>query len=126
MPPLARGAYIAEHQVILVNRDLHPWEQDAVLSHEIAHIDLRHHDHPPPGGWFAARYEHDANRTAARRLIDDVDELAEAMALHPHDLGAAADCLEVTTEVLLRRIGLLTRAEEAIIVDRLDRIERVC
>lgn len=121
-----RGAWVAEVAVILLDRALGRVERAATLAHEIAHIDLRHHEHTPPHQWFAVRLEAEADRLAARRLLDDVDEVAEAMALHPHDLAAAADDLDVTVDVLLRRLGLLTRAEQAIVVDRLDRVERSC
>lgn len=119
-----RGAWVREVQVILLDRALRRKERTATLAHEIAHIDLRHHDHTPPSRWFAARFENEADVLAARRLLADVDDIAEAMALHPQDLASAADHLDVTPEVLMRRLDGLTRAEQAIIVERLDRLER--
>lgn len=121
-----RGAWVQEVSVILIDRSLNRPQRNSTLAHELAHIDLRHHEHTPPGRWFAARFEIEADVLAARRLLDDVDEIAEAMALHPQDLASAADYLDTTPEVLMRRLDVLTRAEQAIIVDRLDRIERSC
>ncbi|WP_454044383.1 ImmA/IrrE family metallo-endopeptidase [Cellulosimicrobium sp. Marseille-Q8652] len=121
-----RGAWVHEVKVILLERTLRRVERNATLAHEIAHIDLRHHEHNPPGRWFAVRCEIEADDLATRRLLHDVDEVAEAMALHPQDLAAAADHLEVTPHVLMRRLDGLTRAEQAIVVERLDRVERAC
>ncbi|MBN0040183.1 ImmA/IrrE family metallo-endopeptidase [Cellulosimicrobium cellulans] len=109
--------------MILIDRSLNRPQRNSTLAHELAHIDLRHHEHTPPGRWFAARFEVEADTLAARRLLHDVDEVAEAMALHPQDLASAAEYLEVTPEVLMRRISTLTRVEQAVIVDRLDRLD---
>ncbi|MEV8029203.1 ImmA/IrrE family metallo-endopeptidase [Cellulosimicrobium funkei] len=121
-----RGAWVQEVSMILIDRSLNRTQRDSTLAHELAHIDLRHHEHTPPDRWFAARFELEADTLAARRLLDDIDDVAEAMALHPQDLASAAEYLEVTPGVLMRRIATLTRAEQAIIVDRLERLDRSC
>lgn len=121
-----RGAWVHEVSVILIDRSLDRAGRNSTLAHELAHIDLCHHEHAPPSRWFAARLENEADDLAARRLLDDVDEIAEAMALHPQDLASAAEHLDVTPEVLMRRLDSLTRVEQALIVERLDRVERAC
>lgn len=110
----ARGAWIASERVILLERTLDRAERNTVLAHEIAHIDL---DHVTTGRkWFDRRQERDADRLAATRLVD-LDDLADALtwALCPEEV---ADELDVTVDVIRRRILALTDEEKAYIQQR--------
>lgn len=121
-----RGAWIVEENVIVIDVDLDQANCNAVLAHELAHIDLEHHAYQAPAKWFAIRWEHEADDLAAARLLDNVDEIAEAMALHPQSIDMASDYLEVPPDVLWRRLMHLTNTEKTLIVERLDRVERPC
>lgn len=121
-----RGAWISTENVIVLDVDLDQANCNATLAHELAHIDLRHHAHGAPGKWFAIRWEREADNLAADRLLEDVGEIAEAMALHPQNLDMASAHLEVPAEVLWRRLTRLSNAEKTLIVERLDRVERAC
>lgn len=121
-----RGAWITTENVIVLDVDLDQANCNATLAHELAHIDLKHHTHQAPAKWFAIRWEREADDLACDRLLDNVDEIAEAMALHPQNLDMASDYLEVPSDVLWRRLTRLTNAEKLLIVERLDRIERAC
>ncbi|MBE7701216.1 hypothetical protein H9623_13010 [Oerskovia sp. Sa1BUA8] len=121
-----RGAWITTENVIVLDVDLDQANCNATLAHELAHIDLKHHAHQAPAKWFAIRWEREADDLACDRLLDNVDEIAEAMALHPQNLDMASDYLEVPSDVLWRRLTRLTNAEKLLIVERLDRIERAC
>lgn len=121
-----RGAWVQEVNVIVLDHDLDRVTCNATLAHEVAHIDLGHHDHQAPGRWFADRWEREADNLAAVRLLDDVDEIADAVALYPHDIEKASHHLDVSADVLWRRLTRLTNAERLLVVERLDRIERSC
>ena len=112
-----RGAWVATERVILLDRGLQRAERNTVLAHEIAHVDL---GHVMTGRrWFDRRQERDADRLAATRLVN-LDDLADALmwALCPEE---AADALNVTVDVVRRRIWELTEDEKASIERRLAR-----
>lgn len=116
----ARGAWIEGARVILLERSLRRPERNAVLAHEIAHIDL---EHRMTGRlWFDRRQERDADRLAAARLIT-VEDLAEA--LRSVDGGGPAEVaheLGVPVDVLMRRVRALTDDEKASIERFLEAI----
>lgn len=116
----ARGVWVASERVILLDKRLTRVERRCTLAHEIAHIDLGHGE---ARGWFARRMERDANRVAARRLLRSLSDLADALCLYPHHLGAVAEHLGVTVAVLRVRLENLTRAEERYIATRVAALE---
>lgn len=105
----ARGAWVASERVILLDRRLQRAERNAVLAHEIAHVDLAHV--MTGRKWFDRRQERDADRLAADRLVDLV-RLADALrwALCPEEV---AHELDVPVDVVRRRIRSLTDEEKA-------------
>lgn len=113
----ARGAWIASERVILLDRRLARAERNTVLAHEIAHVDL---EHVMTGRkWFDRRQERQADALAAERLVD-LAGLADALrwALSPEEV---AHELDVTVDVVRRRIRTLTDEEKAWIEQRLLR-----
>jgi Zn-dependent peptidase ImmA (M78 family) len=113
----ARGAWLEGPRVILIERSLHRPERNSVLAHEIAHVDLGHR--VTGRRWFDRRQERDADNLAALRLVD-LERLADALrwALCPEEV---AHELEVTVDVVRRRIRSLTDEEKARIEQLLER-----
>lgn len=101
--------------VILLDVDLDRAERRSTLAHELAHIDLGHR---VAGGWFGRRLEAEADRLAAQRLLESVDQLADALATHAGHLAGAAEHLDVPLRVLERRLARLTDDERATIARR--------
>lgn len=108
-------------RVILLDKTLDRAQRRAVLAHELAHVDLGHDD---VGGWFGRRFERDADRLAATRLLGDICEVACAIALHPMSPVDAARCLDVTVETLHLRLACLTEDEYRVIEVRVRSVER--
>lgn len=117
----ARGVWVASERVILIDRGLNQTERRCTLAHELAHIDLEHVEAP---GWFARRLEHEADRLAAKRLLADIDAIADAICTHPLDPDLVAEQLGVTMRVLKKRLKRLTETEKAHIEQRLADHER--
>lgn len=111
-----RGAWVASERIILLSAELDLVGRRCTLAHELAHIDLAH---APQGGWFGARHERDADRLAARRLLEDIDEIATALCVHPLHPELVAEHLGVTVGVLRRRLANLTPDEKDHIEQRL-------
>lgn len=88
-----------ETDVILLDENITKAERRCALAHEIAHMDTG--DSPTELCWFGARQETDADRLAARRLID-VDDLARALRWS-RDRREIAELLEVSLNVLAIR-----------------------
>lgn len=112
----ARGAWVASERVILLDRALNRAERNTVLAHEIAHVDL---EHVMSGRrWFDRRQERHADTLAAERLVD-LERLADALrwALCPEEVAAE---LDVTVEVVRRRVRGLSDEEKAWIEQRLS------
>ena len=115
----ARGAWVPEARVILLDRRLRRTERRTVLAHEIAHVDLGHR--PTGRRWFDRRQEREANRLADQRLVP-LDALAGALrwALCAEE---AAHELDVTVDVVRRRLAALTDGEKTWIEGRLEAAE---
>lgn len=113
----ARGAWFADARVILIERTLLRAERNTVLAHELAHVDLAHERSGRK--WFDRRQERDADTLAASRLVT-VEDLADALAwaLCPEEV---AHELDVTVDVVRRRIRSLTDDEKATIEQLLAR-----
>lgn len=112
----ARGAWVASERVILLDKRLVRAERNTVLAHEIAHVDL---GHVMTGRkWFDRRQERQADALAADRLVD-LHRLADALrwALCPEEV---AHELDVTVDVVRRRIRALSNDEKAWIDERLS------
>ena len=110
----ARGAWVSDAQVILLERTLDRAERNTVLAHEIAHVDLAHS--MTGRKWFDGRQERQADALAADRLVD-LDDLADALlwALCPEEV---AEQLDVTVAVVRRRVHALTADQKAYIEAR--------
>lgn len=119
----AKGAWVPSERVILIDVSLDGDERRGVLAHELAHIDL---EHRPVGGWFGRRMEREADVLAARRLLGDVDRIADAIAEHPLQPGLVAEALCVPLRVLRRRLEILTDHERDVIEARVAACERPC
>lgn len=119
----ARGVWVAEEKVILLDSHLDVAGRRCTLAHELAHIDLGHR---PAHGWFGRRQEAEADRLASARLLSDVERIAEAFAVYPLDLAAVADYLAVSVPVLRRRLHALTHDEKLAIERRLARLDLAC
>jgi hypothetical protein len=119
-----RGWWCPAERVILLDARLDRRTARCVLAHELAHALSGHSGSPPFGdvGWLAARQEAQADRWAARRLLD-ASAVARALAVHPLDLDAAALELDVTTPVLVTWLRHLTPGDRATLGCRLDAIE---
>ena len=111
-----RGVWVPSEHVILLDVALDMAGRRTTLAHELAHIDLDHH---PANGWFGRRMEHDADRLAAQRLLGSVEDIADAICVHPIDPDKVAEHLGITLCVLRRRLSLLTGAEKTYIEQRL-------
>ena len=118
----ASGAWVPSERVIFVGDHLDRAGRRSTLAHELAHVDL---DHRPTGHrWFDRRAERDADDLAAGRLIA-LDELVDALLVHPLHPTRVADELEVQGRILKRRLGLLTEAEKDYVEARLAEREHV-
>lgn len=115
----ARGAWVPDEAVILLDHQLRRHERRTVLAHEIAHIDLGHR--PTGRRWFDRRQEDEADRLADLRLIP-LAALADALrwALCAEEV---AHELDVTVDVVRRRVARLTDDEKHWIDDRLTAAE---
>lgn len=113
----ANGAYVPSEQVILLERTLDAAGRRSVLAHELAHIDLEHHDARPCGPDSARqgrRRERAADDLAARRLIP-IEMLAYALRWSV-DERELADELWVNVATVRTRLAGLTDAE----MDQID------
>lgn len=119
----AKGAWVPSERVILLHDALDQDERRGVLAHELAHVDL---GHEPTAGWFGRRMEREADVLAARRLLHDVERIADAIAVHPLHPGLVAEALAVPLRVLRRRLECLTDEERARIEARVEACERAC
>lgn len=119
----SKGAWVPSERVILLDVALDQDERRSVLAHEVAHVDL---EHEPAGGWFGRRMEREADILAARRLLGDIEEIADAICEHPLQPGLVAERLCVPLRVLRRRLEALSDQERAIIQAHLHRREHAC
>jgi Zn-dependent peptidase ImmA (M78 family) len=115
-----RGWWCPSERVILLDSRLDRRTARCVLAHELGHALLGHTGAPQFGDveWLAARQEAQADRWAARHLLDASD-VARALAAHRDDLEAASLELHVTTQVLLTWLRQLTPAERATLQRRI-------
>lgn len=115
----ARGVWVRSENMILIDENLdRPWRR-ATLAHELAHVDLGHVSLVE--GYFARRVEREADMLAARRLLGNVDVIADAVAAFPGDTAAVADQLDVPVEVLVRRVEKMHPRDRAKIEARVSR-----
>lgn len=105
---LAEGAgwWCPAERVILLDDRLDRRAARCVLAHELAHVALGHDGYPEvaDAGRLAVRAEGAADAWAARRLVA-AEALAAALAAHPDDTEAVALQLDVTPDVVRRRLG---------------------
>lgn len=114
----ARGAWVAEHRVILLERSMLRPERNCTLAHEVAHIDLAHES--TGLRWFDRRQERDADTTAAIRLLPLGDLAAVlAWALSPEDVARE---LDVTPRMVRIRLRGLSDEDKATIERRIEEV----
>ncbi len=113
----AHAFWSRRDDVIMVDEHITRAERRCALAHELAHMDAG--DRPTDLCWFAARQETNADKLAARRLVD-IDELAAAMRW-TDDPREIAEHLEVTLSVLALRGRWLHPAERGLLARTLSR-----
>lgn len=81
-------------------------------------------DHGPcgGGGLFDYRRELQADEFAARLMLDDLDQLAEELALCG-SVGHVAQVMSVTVDLLKTRLDTLTPAERQYVDERVWKID---
>ena len=102
------GEYVHRHRLIRLRRDLPRRVMRSVLAHELRHADAG--DVRTSCERVNLRQEQRADREAARLLID-VRDLGEALALHGGHRSAAAVELRVSDHLLGVRLAALHPAE---------------
>ena len=107
-------------KVILLDDAADKATRRCALAHALAHLDL---GHTPDSGRQGRRYELEADRLAAERLIP-LSVLADTLAWA---LGAdeVADALTVTERLAWVRVRYLTEEEKKWIEGRIERTEHV-
>lgn len=108
--PVASATWVPEQRVILIEQSLPRAERNAVLAHEIAHIDLGHRG-VDLTDWTSWKHEVAADKLAARRLIS-IDGLADASRICK-TAEEVAEYLEVTLPLVKLRLQTLHPAERA-------------
>lgn len=113
------GEYIHADGVIRLDRRLRRHQARCVLAHELEHAlagDVVTHC-----GRANLRQEQEADRRAARKLID-VGDLGEAMAIHGERRSAVATELYVSQHVLEVRLRSLHPSERHYLTRRLEQV----
>lgn len=112
--PAGKGWWMHDLQAIALDSRLGRVERRTVLAHELVHAerqDRNCHYVGPDGGRLARRQEVHADRVAAERLIT-LDDLLDALQVHPYDPDQVAEQLDVTPDALRARLQALTAEEE--------------
>ncbi|MCZ2837182.1 ImmA/IrrE family metallo-endopeptidase [Modestobacter sp. VKM Ac-2985] len=123
--PTGVGWWLPDVMGIVLDRRLTRVERRCALAHELQHVDrgdVQVFAIGPDGPRLAQRQERRADREAARRLVE-VQALALAMRVHPHDPAAVAEELDVTVDVLRCRLDTLRPAERGLLVLDLAEVE---
>lgn len=115
LPGGKRGMWVPELRRIFLSARLTPDEERAVLAHELGHVHYRHACDLRPGERRWREQERQANRYAARLLIDParyaeleaVDSDQHALA---EGLGVPVDLVFVYEEDCLTRVRGMTYA----------------
>ena len=113
-----RAAATDGAEVIVMRPDGTQVSRRCNLTHELAHVELKHRNGCTPGEEQAAR------QLAARWLID-MDALLDAYRWAEH-LQEVADVLWVDVDTLRARLDGLTGDEKTLLVDLYARTERGC
>lgn len=107
----ANGAYLPEHQAVVLRRGMTRAEERSALAEEIAHHELMHW--PTDDPIEAERIELRARRRAAWKLIT-VESLTEAIHAS-HSWFEVAEHLEVDPDLLELRVKDMTEDERSAI-----------
>lgn len=119
--PKGKGWWMPDLQAIAVDDRLGRVERRCVVSHELVHAenqDANCHYSGPDGRRQALRQERRADKIASTRLID-LEDLFEALRVYPLDPAAVADFLDVTPDILRRRLQDLDHADKNMMERRL-------
>lgn len=111
------GEYVHDLQLIRLRRGMLRRQARSVLAHELRHHDAS--DTPTGCPVLDARQENRADREAARLLID-LRDLGDALALHDGHLGAVAVELYVSRAAVENRLRHLRPSERHWLHRRLD------
>jgi hypothetical protein len=117
MPERMRGATNGAR--IWLREGMTQVERRCTLAHELAHIDAGHTTCQPDA------VERRIRNRAARYLLPDPHEIAEALVWSRGDVHEAAEALWVDEPTLRARLDVrhLHPAERAIIIERVGRLE---
>ena len=121
--PRGDACWMPWWRLIVIRASLHPTRRRCVLAHELVHVDNDDKQLVgcgPDGPRQARRQESRTDREAARRLVS-IDELAAAMLMHPASPRAVAHELDVTVDVLQRRLDDLGQDERSWLEQELAR-----
>lgn len=95
-----------EHRVVIAD-GLTNTESRCTLAHELVHV-----ERGPAPVWWVAQEEERVSRIAARRLLPDIEAVADAIVWARWDLEQAADELDVDVDTLQWRLRCLDDAGE--------------
>lgn len=114
-----RGRWFPGPREIVIDKTLRRLKSRCTLAHELAHAVL---NHGPCGGGdlFDYRRELEADQFAARLMLDDLEYLADTLAV-TCGVGHAAAELRVTVDLLDTRLSTLTDEERVYIDERVWR-----
>jgi Zn-dependent peptidase ImmA (M78 family) len=117
----AHAVWVPSEGVILVDESISQAERRCALAHELAHLDVD--DVATELCWFSVRQETNADRLAARRLVD-IHRLADVMRFCDDPREVAAE-LDVTLNVLAIRTSKMHPAERGVLWRALSTREAV-
>lgn len=111
------GEYVHDRSVILLDPRMKRHQRRSVLCHELRHAIAG--DEPVECEIAHRRRELRTDRAAARLLID-LHDLGDALALHDGHAGAVAQELDVALDVVWCRINALHPSERHYLARRLS------
>lgn len=124
--PVGDGWWLPDLQAIALDKKLDRVGRRVVLAHECVHAELNDmncHLDGPTGPKSSRRQETRADKISSKRLVT-LDDLAEALSVHPLDPDKVAEELDVTKGLLRIRLQHLTCREKTWIEKNLSPVPR--
>lgn len=112
--PKGRAWWLPEEDAVVVDDRLDAAGQRCAVAHELEHVVAG--DVPLPHRWFSTKQERQADRRADPKLVH-LDDLVDQLLWSRHELELA-EGLQVTPEVLRRRLDALSEEEHRYVEDR--------